>query len=371
MSTRVKTRRRLAAAVVGGFALAAFALGAALGDGIGHTAKPSAASLLPVNRLAGERVVAGFSGTAVPAPVRRMIRRGELAGVILFAENFPSRSSGRRLVRQLQAIPRPQGVRDPLLVMTDQEGGLVKRLSGAPNASAEEMGARGAAYSARQGRLTAGNLRDVGVNVNLAPVLDVGREGGVIEETDRAFGSTAAQVTRTAVPFAQALADGGVAPTAKHFPGLGSAAENTDFTVQRLGISKARLRAVDEKPYGSYVSIPGALVMVNSAIYPAFGDKPAAFTRSVATGELRGRLGFRGVSITDALGAAAVQAFGGPARSGIAAAAAGTDILLFADYQSAGKAYRAMVTKLRSGRLDRGNFEDSVQRILALRHRLR
>src|SRR4051812_10633853 len=180
-----------------------------------------------------------------------MIRGGELAGVILFSENFPSRAAGRRLIRSLQAIPRPRGLRDPLLVMTDQEGGLVKRLSGAPDASAEEMGARGAAYSRRQGRLTAGNLRNVGVNVDLAPVLDVARDGGVIEQTDRGFGSSAARVTATGVAFASGLADGGVSPTAKHFPGLGSARENTDFAVQRLGISKARLRKVDEAPYGS------------------------------------------------------------------------------------------------------------------------
>lgn len=368
----MRRRRRIAILCFALVAGASFAFGAAMGDdGAPSAPKPSAASKLGIPELAGQRVVAGFSGTTPPGPVRRMIREGKLAGVILFSANLPSRDAGRRLVRKLQAIPRGPGLRDPLLVMIDQEGGLVKRIGGAPTVSAEAMGARGAAFSRRQGRLTARNLRDLGVNVDLAPVLDVARAGGVIEETDRGFGDDPAQVTRTAIPFAEALAAGGVSPTAKHFPGLGSAAENTDFAVQRLGISKARLRSFDEPPYEPFAAIPGSLVMMNSAIYPAFGPKPAAFSRELATGELRGRIGFHGVSLTDALGAAAVQAFGGPAKAGVSAASAGTDVLLFGDWQSGLEAHRALVRGLRSKRLDRTRFERSVQRVLALRHRFR
>lgn len=350
--------------------MAAFALGAALGeDGSAPAPRPSAASKLTIAQLSGQRVVAGFPGSRVPSPVRRMIREGKLAGVVLFAGNFPSRKAARTLIADLQSIPRPRGLRDPLLIMTDQEGGLVKRLSGAPNASAETMGARGGDYSRRQGTLTARNLRSVGVNVDLAPVLDIGRPGGVIEDTDRAFGATPGRVSATAVPFAAALARGGVSPTAKHFPGLGAAAENTDFAVQTIRLSKERLRAADEGPYGRYVGIRGSLVMVNSAIYPAFSKRPASFTRSIATGELRGRLKFRGVSVTDALGAAAVRAVGGPAEAGLLAAAAGVDILLFSDYPSAAKAQRALAKGLRSGRIERSRFEGSAGRVLALRHR--
>lgn len=363
-------RRRAATVLAGGVGLAAFAFGAALGDDNPAVPKQSAATKLTVAQLAGERIVSGFSGSTVPAPVRRMIREGKLAGVVLFAENFPTRAAGRALIADLQSIPRPPGLRDPLLIMTDQEGGLVKRLSGAPNASAEQMGARGKANSARQGALTARNLADVGVNVDLAPVLDVGRPGGVIEDTDRSFGTTAGRVSGTAVPFAAALADGGIAPTAKHFPGLGAAAENTDFSVQSIRLSKARLRAVDEAPYAPYIEIPDSLVMVSSAIYPAFSGKPASFTAAIATRELRTRLGFKGVSITDALGAAAVQAVGGPATAGLLAANAGMDVLLFGDHQSAAKAHRALVARLAAGKLKRGPFERSVQRVLVLRHRL-
>jgi len=111
-------------------------------------------------------------------------------------------------------------------------------------------------------------------------------------------------------------------------------------------------------------------VMVSSAVYPALSPKPAAFSRAIATGELRGRIGFEGVSITDALGSVAVANFGGPARAGLAAARAGTDILLFADYRPGRRAARALLRGLRSGRLRRTDFEASAGRVLRLRQAL-
>ena len=365
---RIRGRRRAAAVLLGALALGAFALGVALGDGPAQ--RPTAASRLALRQLAGQRIVAGFAGADVPDRVREMVREGRIAGVILFAGNLPSREAGQQLVARLQRIPRPPHLRDPLLVMVDQEGGLVKRLSGAPTASAEQMGRRGSEFSRDQGRLTARNLRNIGINVNLAPVLDVGRPGGVIAETHRSFGATARRVEETAVAFAAAMQARGVAATGKHFPGLGAARENTDFAVQRIRLSRRTLRRVDEAPYGRFIAVGGDLVMISSAVYPALSDKPASLSRPVAVRELRTRLGFNGVSITDALGGAAIRAVGGPARAGLAAAKAGTDLLLFSDYRDGVEAYRALLRKLRSGDIDRGRFERSVQRVLSLRHRL-
>jgi beta-N-acetylhexosaminidase len=109
---------------------------------------------------------------------------------------------------------------------------------------------------------------------------------------------------------------------------------------------------------------------MSSAIYPAFSGRPAAFTRTIATGELRGRLGFEGVSITDALESVAVRDFGGPARAGLAATRAGVDLLLFADPGAARESHRALSRGLRSGRLSRRAFEESAGRVLRLRARL-
>jgi beta-N-acetylhexosaminidase len=363
--TRVLRRRRLALAVLLGLALGAFAFGAALGDR--RAPRVEVSQTLPAGQLAGERIVAGLEGTAISPRLRQAVRTGRIAGVVLFESSFPSRAAGARLIARLQAIPRPPALRDPLLVMVDQEGGLVKRIGGAPILSARQMGARGAAVSRAQGRRTAASLRRLGVNVDLAPVLDVGRPGGVIAATERSFGASAARVEASAIPFAEALQAGGVAATAKHFPGFGAAAENTDFAVEQIDLSKARLRAIDEAPFEAFVEAGGELVMLSTAIYPAFSERPAAFSRQLATAELRGRLGFEGVSVTDALGAVAVREFGGSAKASLAAAGAGVDLLLFNDLASAEAGHRALLTALRSGRLPRAEFRASAQRVLDLR----
>lgn len=395
-------RRRLALGTLGVLAVAGFALGAVLGGGSGgrpsarcagqgttagsdergvrggcaadeagsggEPTRPTLAERLSPGELAGERVVVSVDGTGLTPELRQAIHLGEIAGVVLFEADFPTRAAGRELIAALQAVPRPRLLRRlPLLVMTDQEGGQVKRVDGPPRASAAKMGAAGPAYARHQGRATAANLASLGVNVDLAPVLDVARPGGVIAETERGFGETAATVTRTAVPFAEGLQEGGIAATAKHFPGLGTATENTDFEAQRLILSKAELRAVDEAPYRAYIAAGGKLVMLSTAIYPAFSTRPAAFTRRIATGELRGRLGFRGVTITDSLGSVAVAEFGGQREAAVDGAAAGDDLLLFDDLPSALAGHAALVRQLHEGGLKRAPFLAAASRVLSLR----
>ena len=190
-------------------------------------------------QLAGTRVVTGFSGHHPPKALRRMVRAGQVSGVILFDGNVGGRKSVRRLTSELQAIPRPPGT-PPLLVTVDQEGGLVRRLPGPPKPSAESIGSRGAAFAERLGRATGQSLRSMGVNVDLAPVLDLGRPGRAIESEGRTFARTPVGVSETAVGFARGLATGGVAATAKHFPGLGAARVNTDNAVQKIRLPAAK-----------------------------------------------------------------------------------------------------------------------------------
>jgi beta-N-acetylhexosaminidase len=389
-------RRRLALATLALLAAAGLAAGAIVGGGAGGSGtggsggdrsggstgstggsttpeerEPTLAERLTPSQLAGERVVVSIDGTGLTEELRHAIHAGKVAGVVLFEADFPSRAAGRELIDAVQSIQRPKTLRGlPLLVMTDQEGGQVKRVDGAPEASAATMGAEGPGYSRRQGRATAANLKSLGVNVDLAPVLDVGRPGGVIADTERSFGETPAAVARTAIPFARGLEGGGVAATAKHFPGLGTASENTDFEAQRLALSKGELRGIDEAPYASFVAAGGKLVMLSTATYPAFSNRPAAFTRGIATGELRRRLGFRGVTITDSLGGAAVAEFGGQREAAVDGAAAGDDLLLFDDLPSALAGHEALVKQLHTGALKRPPFLAAAGRVLALRRGL-
>ena len=280
---------------------------------------------LTTRQLAGQRIVIGFSGTSAPNPLLRRIHRGELGGVILFAANISTRPQVRSLTRSLQRA-RPDGI-PPLIVAIDQEGGQVKRLGGAPTLSPPQLGTRNdPGLARRQGVATAKNLRSVGVNVDLAPVLDVARPGSIMERQGRSFSRSASRVARVGGAFARGLVAGGVGATGKHFPGLGAARKNQDLEFNRIGTGLKTLRAVDERPYAG---LDPPLVMVSSAIYPALSGKPGVFSRRVVQGELREHLGFGGVTVSDALDAPAMARYGSLHKRAVLATRAGVDLLLY------------------------------------------
>ena len=242
-------------------------------------------------------------------------------------------------MRRLQRVSRP--VPAPLLTMIDQEGGLVARLPGAPAGAPAQMGRRGTAYVRRQGRLTAANLRRAGMLVNLAPVVDLGRPGSYQAATGRAFARRPAAVAALGTAFARGLQEGGVAATLKHFPGLGAVSRDEDALIQTVRLSRATLRAADEVPFAAGIRAGARLVMTSTARYPALdGRRVALLSRRITTTELRGRLGFRGVAITDDLDVTAMRRLAGPGTLAVRASAAGNDLLLFA--QDPGRAQRGL-----------------------------
>jgi beta-N-acetylhexosaminidase len=326
---------------------------------------------LSPSRMAGQRLIAGFDGPNVPKGLERLIASGRLAGVILFADNIESPAKTARTIASLQAIERPAGLEQPLAVMVDQEGGAVRRIPGPPTSSGADIGRRGARFAAAQGRATAEALLTYGFNIDLAPVLDLARPGSAIAAEGRSFGSDPNRVADVGVDgFAAGLRAGGVAATAKHFPGLGAATVNTDLEAQSIDVPLRRLRALDEAPFSAFADSGGELIMLGLASYSALGDRPAALDPAVATGELRDHLGFDGVSITDSLDAAAARAFGDRDRVALAAAGAGTDLLLYGDWRTARAVGRTLAVRLRSGALDRGPFAASFGRVLAMREAL-
>lgn len=337
------------------------------GDDDGPAAKPGPLASLSIRQIAGQRLIAGFDGPEPPPTLLRMLAAGELAGVILFADNIAGERPTRRMAAALQEAAARGPIDDPLLVMVDQEGGAVSRIAGPPVASAAEMARRGADFAAAQGRATAALLRRYGINVDLAPVLDLARPGSAIAAERRSFGSEPGDVVAIGVDgFASGLRDGGVAATAKHFPGLGAAAVNTDFDAQSIRLSRGMLRA-DEEPFAAFADSGGELIMLGLASYAAFGNVPAALDPEIAAGELRDRLGYDGVSITDSLDAEAARAWGDRREVALAAAGAGSDLLLYGDARVAGDSLDDLAAGLRAGDLERPAFRRSVARVLALR----
>jgi beta-N-acetylhexosaminidase len=344
---------------------------AGCGGGATDTGERAAARTLTSAQLAGAHVVFPFAGTRPPAALLARLHRGEAAGVILLGRNVGSAERLRTLTRRLRAVV-PRGAPAPL-IMVDQEGGAVKRLPGAPSRSAPQMAATGDPDVARaEGLATARTLRRAGINVDLAPVVDVARRGGALAREGRGFGPTAADASRFGAAFAGGLRAGGVAATAKHFPGFGAAQRNTDFGTETIGLPAATLLAVDRPPFAAAIGAGAQLVMLASAVYPAYSRAPAVLSRRVVEGELRRGLGFGGVTISDDLETPAFASHGGAPGAAVRAARAGVDLLLFArTYSGAARATRALAAAIRERRVDRAHLEAGLQRITALRRSLR
>ncbi|MFE3112003.1 glycoside hydrolase family 3 N-terminal domain-containing protein [Kitasatospora indigofera] len=326
-------------------------------------------------QLAGRRVVYSYPGLTPPPALLADIRAGLAAGVIFFGENVSSPEQLRSVVRQLREAQQQSPVQAPLLLMTDQEGGLVRRLPGAPELSARRIGqaADPVAAATEAGTGAGTNLAGVGLNVNLAPVLDVyDVPGNFADRAERSFSSDPDVVAALGTAFIKAQQRTGVAATAKHFPGLGTAPanSNTDTGPVTLPAGLSRLRDVDEAPYPDAVAADVGLVMLSWAVYPALDpDHPAGLSATVVERELRERIGFEGVTITDALEAGALQAVGTTGQRAVAAALAGMDLLLCSarDTGQGEQAAAALAEALTSGRLDRDEFTAAADRVTALR----
>ncbi len=316
----------------------------------GPAAQPTAAQLdalhaqaaeiarLSPRQLAGQRVIYSYNGLSAPPGLLSLIRHGEVGGVIFFTFNISSEAQIRRVIAQMTAAnasPQNPARNYPLLLVTDQEGGLVRRMSWAgPYQSEAQIGqsADPAAQAAAAGAQAAAALRAVGMNANLAPVLDVYRQPGDFDDQyQRSYSMDPAVVAQAGAAFVTAQQAGGVAATVKHFPGLGAAAtgQDTDQESVTINLPLGTLQAVDEMPYKSAIRAGVKLAMVSWAVYPALdGRLPAGLSPTIVQGQLERGLGFNGVTITDALGAGALSPFGSLPNKTMLAARAGMDALL-------------------------------------------
>jgi beta-N-acetylhexosaminidase len=384
----VRIQRKLllagGAALVLGAALPAVAVaraGTTTGPRL-EAGRAAASQGLSQQQLAGQRVIYSYSGLNPPASLISLIQHGEAAGVIFFGQNIASRTQIAGVIKRLQqADASPLNpVRAPLLLMTDQEGGEVRRLPGQPVLSEKQIGAKpltqAKTLATQAGQGAAANLRGVGMNVNLAPVLDVYRTAGDFDDQfGRSYSGNPAVVSALGANMIKAQQVGKVAAAAKHFPGLGAATanQNTDVRPVTLNVSLATIRSHDEAPFKAAISAGVRLVMLSWAVYPSIQALPAGLSPKVVQGELRSRLRFTGVTITDALEAGALKAYGSTQNRALLAAKAGMDLILAsAQNVTQGKQVLGELAAAYSNRtLNRTAFLASVNRVIALRQSLR
>lgn len=359
--------------VAAGGSLARVAVVAATVAGIVLCLSPARAAAPPVqptlSQLVGQHLLTRMEGTTPSVALLRRIRRGELAGVVLFRENIPA-SGPARLIARLQAAAQAGG-QLPLLIAIDQEGGVVKRLPGPPTLAPSAMVT--AAIARAQGLATGRSLRRLGIGIDLAPVLDVPSSPRAFIGP-RAFSSDPATVGARGVAFAEGLVSGGVAAAAKHFPGLGRLVQNTDFGRGRIDASRVAL-ARDLVPFRQAVRAHVPAVMVGTAIYPSYGsDLPAACVPAIVDGLLRRQLGFRGVTLSDDLGTAGVSRTIPPLQATVRAVQAGIDLVYIAsqdghDEAISNAAYDTLLRAAARGEISETQLRSAYERTAALKRR--
>jgi beta-N-acetylhexosaminidase len=316
---------------------------------------------LTLSQLVGQMVISGIDGGTPDAGTLRAVREGELGGILLFSRNVSGALPAQVQLLQENAAA---GGNPPLFVATDQEGGTVKRLPGPPK-SPRLMASEEEARS--EGQATAALLVSNHINVNFAPVADVTAGQGFEAAQGRGFPGDSHRVAALADAFAQGLQSGGVAATAKHFPGVGSLSVDTDTALGRVGASAAELEE-QVVPFRQLSQAGVDMVMLANAVYAGWdAEKPAVFSSKVI-GQLRQRVGFQGVVITDDLNAASLS--GDVGTRAVEAVAAGADIALYGSPAAGLAAYAALLAAAQSGRLSRSRLLESHDRLIALKAKL-
>jgi beta-N-acetylhexosaminidase len=368
-------RRRLVALCATAFValVAGIVVGADGGNGDETQATPAAlkppakavakAKGLSLRRQIGEVLMISFRGTTLPEYVRDALRQGRAGGVILFRANAPSPAVTSALTRALQRASRNRA-----LIAADQEGGSIRILAWA--APQPSQGATPTPVEARrQAGLAAKDLAAAGVNVTLAPVADVGGPGSVMQ--GRAFPGGAADVaalTRAAVSGYEGTK---VAATLKHFPGLGAAGTNTDDGPVTISSPRAAMQTRDLPPFAAGIKAGAPLVMASHALYTGLDRKNiASQSKPILTTLLRGKLGFRGVVITDSMEADAVLKRSSIELASLRSIAAGADLLLLTGPGSFPIVSKQLLAGARKSPKFRARIAEAAARVIALKRSL-
>ncbi|TDD15940.1 beta-N-acetylhexosaminidase [Nonomuraea diastatica] len=302
-------------------------------------------------------------GAQTPAKV---IRKYHLGGVILFPQNV---RSARQVVGLTNGMQRAaKGV--PLLVATDQENGLVARMSALMTdfPGAGEIGAKNdLSLSRAVAAATGRELRSLGVNLDFAPVADVNVNPANPVIGRRAFGDDPKKVAKMVSAAVKGFDDAKIAATVKHFPGHGDTTVDSHSGLPVINHTKAEWERIDAPPFKAAIAAGVDAVMSAHIVFPKLdpsGD-PATLSKPILTGLLREKLGFKGVISTDALNMGGARTKYDDGEVAVRAVLAGADLLLMPN--DLPKAHRAVLAAVKSGRISKQRLDQSVTRLLTLK----
>ena len=317
----------------------------------------------------GRLFMAGMPGPHLDEGTLSLIRDKGLGGVILFKRNIVDPLQIAALTNDLQAAAfKYQGM--PLFLAVDQEGGRVARLQKPftrfPGNSAIGDASDSDKMAERFGRITAAEMRLVGLNMNMAPVLDV--PSGPVDQVlqGRMFGDDPATVGRLGRIVLKTLQENGVMAVGKHFPGLGKARLDPHQHLPTIETDKREIEVVNLPPFRDAIREGVSAIMTSHALYSGLDAQcPATLSRSIITELLRERLGFQGLIITDDLEMGAIKKDPGVAQGAVNAFEAGCDILLICeDQRLVQEAMHRLTSRLLTNEAMLSRLHESVDRIM-------
>ena len=314
----------------------------------------------------GQMVMIGIQGTKVDDDSLYMLHQFHMGGVILFDRNMESPEQVKQLTSDLQA---QSNEKVPLFIGIDEEGGDVVRMAEklTPPPSQKEIGATGDTEQARTWAIkTAKSLKDMGINVNFAPVADVGSNDKRSYSTD----------TNTVIDFVRAATKGyqqeNIIYTLKHFPGIGKGKVDSHIDSSSIDVTKEILMAEDILPFKAIIdeNEPNDyFILVSHLKYPALDEEyPASLSSKIMTDLLRNELGYKGIIITDDMEMGAVANHNDFRSIGVKAIKAGADIVLVChEYQHQQEVYLGLLDAVNSGEISQERIDESVKRIIKVK----
>lgn len=289
-----------------------------------------------------------------------------VGGVILFSRNISNRKKTSHMIERLQVNSKT-----PLFVTVDEEGGDVARVSSNKKMkttafpSAESIGKnKDGTYVYEMGRTIAREIRQLGFNVDFAPVADVKTSDLNAEIGNRSFGSDPDKVSELVSAFVQGCQERGVCATLKHFPGQGASSGDTHVESVDIDSSISKLRDLDFVPFQAGIQAGAEFVMVSHISVSRVTEtkEPASMSELIMKTILREELGFGGIVITDAFDMSSITDNYTPAEAAVNAFKAGADMILMPNDLT--QAYQAILTAVQDGSIPQARLEESVIRIL-------
>ena len=315
----------------------------------------------------GQLMMIGIHGKSLNDDAKFMLNEYRVGGIILFDRNMESKDQVKTLITDINKAGKSAGL-TPLFLGIDQEGGAVARMDDKliKVPPAEEVGKEPVEQAAALAKEVGAELKDLGFNINFAPVADLGLTYG------RSYSTNPDEVVRYASAVGKSYDEAGLWYSYKHFPGIGKTDVDLHADTSIVPVSKETLLSEDTKVFVDLIkqSKPNTYtIMVSHAMYPQIDpDHPASLSKAIITDWLRKDMGYNGVVVTDDMDMGALAkhyTFGDMAVQSILA---GSDILLVChEYEHMQEAYNGLMKAVKDGRISKERLDESVKRILLMK----